>query len=68
MSRAQETNMDCAGLPQPHASSYTAAWLDELQALAYRFGCAVSADMGTMNLTQLWALYGFLKARAEVGE
>lgn len=39
-------------------------WLDELQALADRFGCGVSADMATMSRAQLWALYGFLKAEA----
>jgi hypothetical protein len=42
-------------------------WFDHLEALAARFGCGVDADMAAMNLTQLWALYGFLRARAEGG-
>lgn len=40
------------------------AWLDEVKMLADRFGCGVSADMATMSRAQLWALYGFLKAKA----
>jgi hypothetical protein len=43
------------------------SWLTELEALAARFGCGVAADMAAMNLAQLWALYGFLRARAEGG-
>ena len=39
-------------------------WLDELQALADRFGCGVSADMAAMDCAQLRALHGFLKAKA----
>lgn len=46
------------------SSNSDEAWLDELQALADRFGCCVSADMATMDCTQLRALYGFLKAKA----
>lgn len=42
-------------------------WLNDLEALAARFGCAVGADVAAMQCAQLWALYGFLKARAEVG-
>lgn len=42
-------------------------WFDHLEALAARFGCGVGADMAAMNLTQLWALYGFLRAKAEGG-
>lgn len=42
-------------------------WLDDLEALAARFGCCMGADMAAMNLTQLWALYGLLRARAEGG-
>lgn len=42
-------------------------WLDDLEALAARFGCCIGADMAAMSLTQLWALYGFLRAGAEVG-
>lgn len=42
-------------------------WLDELEALVARFGCYVASDVAAMNLTQLWALYGFLRARAEGG-
>lgn len=42
-------------------------WLDDLQALAARFGCGVAADMAAMNYAQLWALYAFLKAKAEGG-
>lgn len=42
-----------------------AAWLGELQALADRFGCAVSADLAAMNPAELCALHGFLKAKAE---
>lgn len=42
-------------------------WLNELEALAARFGCGVGADMATMTMTQLWGLYCFLKAQAERG-
>jgi hypothetical protein len=42
-------------------------WLDDLQALAARFGCAVGADMAAMSLAQLWALYAFLKHTMEGG-
>lgn len=43
------------------------SWLDELEALVARFGCAVAADLSAMNIAQLWALYCFLKAQAERG-
>lgn len=42
-------------------------WRDHLETLAARFGCCVGADMAAMNLTQLWAFYGFLRAKAEGG-
>lgn len=42
-------------------------WLDDLQALAARFGCTVGADLVAMNCSQLWAVYAFLKANAEGG-
>lgn len=37
-------------------------WLDELQALAARFGYWIGPDMAAMNLAQLWALYAVLEA------
>ncbi len=40
-------------------------WLNELEPLVARFGCAVAADMAAMNLVQLWALYRFLHGRFE---
>ena len=42
-------------------------WLNDLEALVARFGCAVAADMAAMNLAQLWALYSFLRTRVEGG-
>lgn len=42
-------------------------WLDELEALAARFGCGIGPDMAAMNLTQLWALYAFLCSRFDGG-
>lgn len=42
-------------------------WLDDLEALAARFGCGVQTDMAAMNLVQLWALYLFLRAHVEGG-
>lgn len=65
-----KTGIAGAGL-QAHAdnslhrfSGSDGAWLDELQALADRFGCGVSADMAAMDCAQLRALHGFLKAKA----
>ena len=42
-------------------------WLDDLEALAARFGCCIGADMAAMSLTQLWALYGFLRSGVQGG-
>lgn len=42
-------------------------WLNELEALVARFGCAVEGDLAEMSFAQLWALYAFLRARAERG-
>jgi hypothetical protein len=42
-------------------------WLNDLEALAARFGCCVGADFAAMNCAQLWAVYAFLKAKAEGG-
>jgi hypothetical protein len=42
-------------------------WLDVLQCLALRFGCTVGTDLAAMNCSQLWAVFAFLKAKAEGG-
>jgi hypothetical protein len=42
-------------------------WAHDLQALAARFGCCIGADLAAMNCAQLWAVYAFLKAKAEGG-
>lgn len=75
-SNASTTGIAGAALAQPdvlcadgeldrfNADGGSGAWLDELEALANCFGCGVSADMAAMSCTQLWALYGFLKAKA----
>lgn len=42
-------------------------WAHELQALAARLSCAVGPDVAAMNCAQLWAVYAFLRAKAEGG-
>lgn len=42
-------------------------WLDDLQALAARFGCCVASDMAAMHIAQLWALSACLKYTLERG-
>lgn len=42
-------------------------WLDDLQALAARFGCYVASDIAAMKVAQLWALYACLKSTVERG-
>lgn len=42
-------------------------WLDNLHPLAARVGCGIGPDMAAMNLAQLWALYAFLRLKAEGG-
>lgn len=36
------------------------AWINELEALAARFGCGVASDMAAMNYAQLWAVCAVL--------
>jgi hypothetical protein len=43
------------------------AWIDELEALAARFGGAVPADLASLTLAELWGLYGFLRSWLESG-
>jgi len=38
------------------------AWIDDLEALAARFGGYLGQDLALMTLTELWAAYTFLSA------
>lgn len=42
-------------------------WLEDLHALAARFGCCMASDVAAMNVAQLWALYAFLKSSMDGG-
>ena len=52
-----------ANLHRFNGSLAVDTWLDEVQLLADRFGCGVPGEMAMMSHAQLWALYGFLKAK-----
>lgn len=44
----------------------SAPWMDELNGLLMRFsGMGIEADVGALNLCELWGLYCFLRRMAE---
>lgn len=43
------------------------AWIDELQALAARYGCGLGVDLAALSMVELWGVYAFLRAWMERG-